>query len=338
MRSVALSVVALGLASAAMAVLPAAGYGDDSLITVYESAVERLRSAYDGLTMTVRVTHYRAAGQEPARQAIEEYSRAGDRIRIVRDIKISDRQSVAAGDRQVRVASPDASFAIRKDEGHPAYTTERIVEFDDSEFSMRLKAKPLYAPFSFLEFTIPRFIKEPSFKLLDVAETKDTETGDPLVKILWECPFDDIRQTGWFALLPEQSWALREYWIQNETAGEPGRALIRCRVDYDGAVRGAPLVSHVRFWQEFHDFASLPANVPVGIPVNIEEYEVLSSSPQGLPKEQFTLEAFGIPNPGSAGSRWVRTILLVNLALVLIGAAVLLWRMSQRSARGERRL
>jgi hypothetical protein len=134
-----------------------------------------------------------------------------------------------------------------------------------------------------------------------------------------QVPFRD----GWVRVEPSRSWLMREFRFDGEWAD--GKAVCRGEFDYAKGPTGQPIVKHSH---------EITERIEAGKVVPLVEYELDYDfhEQEAVPPEEFTLAAFGLPEP-TARRREVPTYWYLTGAgiacLVLAGA--FRWR-SRRAA------
>jgi len=299
----------------------------------YPRAAERLEQFYRTLSMTTVVRETDVEGIPPKRVRNEQYDVQGRLFRFIEDVQITNLNGVEAGDRYVTVANPSGSFQLKRGRGQEKYEVLNLPEYEAVVGETRLSYRPCRAPYSYFEYRIADFIREPEFRLIDVSDYRDEDRS--LLKVDWEFDDPDLRQRGWFLFDPQKSWAFHGHrnYRWKATASEPGKSFNASTIRYEGSIGEFPWIRSFRQWIERHGISD--PQVIVDKPVQIEEYEIVEIRPATLSPNEFELRAFGLPSVAevrpASRSLW---LFVLNGFVVALTGIVVFWR--RRGLHGDR--
>jgi hypothetical protein len=254
--------------------------GDDSLRRRFESeypaAGRKLREFYTNL----RASGTERRGDDSSRW---EFGGNGELMRSV----VTHRD----GSVSVIVASPEKAFTLEKGPGSNRFTVTALGPAPPHEYrelvqTIRKKSLAISSPHAILAESIGEFVSEKSFRCREAREVESD--GIRVIRVEWEnSPAGAVKRRGSFEFLADGSWALRSFDFHfPETKGRDGRLMDIGRhgvLEYQGQRDGMPLVRRMRLWN------SGPAgNSPETV------IEVAELSPGPVPRDRFTLEAFGV--------------------------------------------
>lgn len=292
----------------------------------YPAAFQKLDRVYSHLRIRFIARAIDVQGQEPKRISEMECAREGDLIRVVTHHRKNPQNAVG---KSVAVAHPEMSFRLRRQTADHDYEIRGVEAYEELKEGIRLDCRPLFAPTSYFEEPLDQFLASADVRIVDARE--DSERPGH-VRIDWEMFSETrVKQQGWFLFNADQSWALREYWNRRDMSADSDEvgSFVHGVIEYDGSFEGCPLVKSCRQWVVFH--GERYTKVKRDIPVQIEEFDVVEVRVEPSPVTDFTLAAFGLPNPGEvrpANTFWIWVINVIAMALM---AGMILLRRRSRS-------
>ena len=172
-------------------------------------------------------------------------------------------------------------------------------------------------------YCLPSLIQDPRFTLKNVSLTagKDTDCVKVEFDVTQEEPGRDVIRSGWIALDPAQYWIVRAYELQAKFFN--GTGVITGSYEYDRGESNTPLLRlHVRRQK---------GTFNTGEALDHEYRYECQFVERDVPESEFTLSAFGIPEPPgmTQPTRWY--LWAGVAAFVCLGLAVLLRRMRRSS-------
>lgn len=207
------------------------------------------------------------------------------------------------------------------------------IDLEEAVQMLRRDMVPASAPYCLQDRRIVDLLADPSFRIIDVTEAMGAQ-GESLLKVGWEQARKDervegeLRTFGWFTLLPDASWALKESEFAVGMKDVPFSHALRVVVEYGASTEdGVPLVTSVRTWNE-----SGAARKTIGT----RNYQDVQFTPEEIPDAEFTLEAYGVEDfEAGRGRRFSIAIWLFVTAAALAALGWFLVRTARRMKAGR---
>jgi hypothetical protein len=206
------------------------------------------------------------------------------------DLAMSDFSGQELGGRLITVANPVRSFSFRgARRDSPLVLSSPWQLYSSCLGAIRLDHKIFQAPFSFYESTIKDFLSDREVVRLRMKE--ENRDGRKIVVLEFAEEMEDSRREGTFWLLKDACWALSAYAMKSWGIGNEGKSwgVWKGEVQYSKIAGRIPYISSARFWTGHQKIGQAEPSIQ-----GLEEYAVLSLTEEALPKERFTLSAFGL--------------------------------------------
>ncbi len=186
---------------------------------------------------------------------------------------------------------------------------------------------------------LPTLIHDPDFKITAVKPQEID--GLPVVRFDFDYPKPDKDyprkgarhiKGGWMVIDPEHDWILRDYLVHE---GQPEKYFLRQTFQIREGTNNHPIITH--------DTLQIVANGAKSFPGGKEEWfesigngELETIEQSDVPLEEFTLSAFGLPEPPGVQVGKSRLHLWIALAgIVCLGIAVLIrWQIRRARTAG----
>ncbi len=282
------------LVIAASGGLGVAGHDDSTVdpekfISQYRPALSKLEQFYSqSRCRGVEIVKYSLGGR-----TIEfEFAVNGDRYRLVRALK-EFRRTDEVGITTAVVADPRLSFDLQRVPSRNDFAVQ-WVGISAGEMhkkrveKIRWRAQFAFAAFSVCDVPITELQKWEGFSIQNVVPVQ--RDGHDLLKVSFmsTSPYG-LSYGGWFAVCPHCAWAVHEYEVRQHKPGvdDATKPMVgRGHVEYWPADRDIPLVRRVELnWSRDNQVAQQ-------FECNFTEFRH-----EVVPEEEFTLAAFGIPQP-----------------------------------------
>lgn len=305
-----------------------AGDGQDDLKTSflneYAPAAKRLEEFYTHLQMTVTETTPRSGEGDSGSVVTRRFFANGSLLGVRND-------SVQGAVSGTTVAGPDLTFHVKLPRPDGKYLADEINSQNYKGFVTRIRLGPKlpFAPFCFYEDTILDFLSEDAVTIEGVDDFRDG--NDRRVRVLYRAFYPnvggkDVEFFGWFLFAPEDDWVLLEFQRGGKSPESPH---LHCRVTYGEKSGAIPVPEKVEYWRTEGEEHVVQA-LFVASDVVLEPADA----------KQFTLQAFGIPDALGLGEQRrgvsTLTIVVVNVAIVLIVIGVVLKRWASARIREEK--
>lgn len=192
---------------------------------------------------------------------------------------------------------------------------------------LRNEMMPVGAAYSLPQRRVLDYLKENTFKILDVAEAKD---ADDIArwKVTWEqlVYYDrvgEMRTWGWFVLLVNSAMVIEDYEFAVGSKTEPFSHALRMHVEYGPTPEnGFPSITSCMSWVEAGAQRTKEG---------VERYTKINFESSRIPKNEFLLSAYGIEDfDGNRYGRFTFVIGVFAIAAVLatIGYVFARWSRS----------
>jgi hypothetical protein len=291
----------------------------------YPEASRRLQEFYTNARMQVKEVEQ---GDEQGTEVATEWE-VGGNGESVRCVGGARSGPGVAGDPllSVIVADPQFSFRLKKDPGASQYSVLTMGMAPPKQYKgltemIRLRAAAASAPYCLYELPIRDFAAEKTFSIKGGSERE--EAGRKVIRVDWaNKQSKDVATEGWFDFAPDESWALLGYeytlTAKDEETKEVSKTGRHARLEYEGAQGGFPILRKMETWNSGSAGKS-----------SVTRHELAGFAPGAVPKDEFTLEEFGISVGSAPAPIPVMYYLLAFAAICGIGA-VGLRRLQSRS-------
>lgn len=276
------SLLTLLMATCSVAIAGVGDLGETEFLREYGQAVKRIREVYENVRVSCKQTD--TFGKEENWDYFRnEESTCWTKIES------------ETGASTVLVSDPNASFKLSRNSASASYSVSRIADATAKGTrafvaSVEARTLPIFAPFrAYLEEPIDQFLRKKNCKIKAVSSAG--EAPNRTVRVEWEiAPTKPSGKTrfGHFEFLPDSSWVIKNYSIyfrngyQDKQTGkvyDQGRG---ADLEYQGEHDGVPFIRQVKTWTSAVNRAAGPT------------FEVTKFVAGPVPKEEFTLAAFGI--------------------------------------------
>jgi hypothetical protein len=280
------------------------------------------------LQLSVTGTWYKGANRSPEKNIRSEFKQTdGACLHIFQGIGLKG-EGEAAG------INPSYSFKLKR-RGPDRGWIITALEFpkpsasfsDEQRMHQEKQLQTICDCLKLWNLWLPTLIQDPDFK---VTAIKNQEIdGSPVVRFEFSYPKPDkdypvqgaIRlKGGWMVLDPEHDWILREYLVHT---GQPEKYFIHKTFRIREGSRHHPIITHVTVHTVGKDEPSFE---------RIIEGEWQTVEQSDVPLEEFTLSAFGLPEPPGIQVKRSRLYLWIALAgIVCLSIGALIRRQIRRT-------
>jgi hypothetical protein len=220
-----------------------------------------------------------------------EFAIDGPKHRLVKTLVEYSRDPGLVGKATVRVAHPNLSFQLQRMPSQKDFSIQWAgfvqgdkYEREVSEF--RESQQFICAAYSISGIPLGELFKWRDFAIRDVLKTTSDDKNLFQVNFAAKSPGGSTF-SGWFTVCPDDAWAVQEYEVRTYKEDPNAVGIGRGVVQYGDRFRGVPLVRSAQLsWlvngetREHYDCS----------------FSEMMYGP--VPEKEFTLAAFGIPQPG----------------------------------------
>jgi hypothetical protein len=280
------------------------------------------------LQVSVTANRYKGSNHSPETSIRQEYKQAkGACIHIFQTLS-------PTSEAEVEGINPSYSFNLKRRSPDRGWIitdlefAEQSATFSDEQ--RRHQEKQLQTICDCLKLWnlwLPSLINDPDFNIIAI-KPQEIE-GKPVVRFDFDYPKPDSDypvkgamplKGGWMTLDPEHDWILREYMVH---AGQPEKYFIRKTFQIREGADRHPIITHVTVQivgkgeNAFESFTEV-------------EWQTVEQS--DVPLAEFTLSAFGLPEPPGIQVESSRLYLWIALGgIVCLGiAAVIRWQIRRK--------
>lgn len=242
--------------------------------------------------------------------------------------------------------NPSYSFKLKRPNPHSGWVITQLNVFGQnstlSDEERQLQERLLQDVCDCLRLYnlwLPTLIHDPDFKITAVKPQEID--GIPVVRFDFDYPKSDNDyplkgarhiKGGWMVIDPEHDWILRDYLVHE---GQPEKYFIRQTYQIRQGTNNHPITTHTTLQIVSNGWKSFVGGKEEWFEsIGKGEFETVEQS--DVPLEEFTLSAFGLPEPPGiqvAGSRLHLWIALVGIAC--LGFAVLIrWQIRRTRMAG----
>jgi hypothetical protein len=159
-----------------------------------------------------------------------------------------------------------------------------------------------FASYCWNDETMADFLGSPNNQIVSWEEV--AADNRKLVKLTYRYRYEKLDYGGWFLFSPSNSWALLEH------GREKDDYKMHLAVSYENLEEDVPRLKEVKNYLKDSSGAFE------------ETWQILEITRGAIPKDEFTLGAYGLPDPWRPRTSPLWTVIWVTLALAAAGVAV----------------
>jgi hypothetical protein len=270
----------------------AAALADEALLnrflTEYPAAARRAKNCYQGLSVKLRESNAYQGNPTPDLVYEHEFRTARRKALLITRAVVRTKDMDEWPVSTALVAHPRLSFAVEQRKDQADWSIKEVGEFLEVERGMGVEAPGVAAPYAINGGEIAGMVRDQRFSATG-AEWVEHE-GQRMARISYQW---DQTSVGWLLLHPDEDWIMYGYLLHGVKG--PEGAYQHATITYQPSGERLPWLKQARYWIE------VKRRVDDKLAVELAHdniFDVVEIARQDVPEHEFTLAAFGLPEPG----------------------------------------
>jgi hypothetical protein len=290
----------------------------------YPAAAVHAKRFYQGLSVRLRERTMYKGNPEPDMVFEHVYKTANGRASLQTNAlkRLPEMEGLPSS--KAIVAHPRLSFSVRKEQDSDEWVLNDVREYLQASGFLGLDAPGVVAPYVINSVEITDLFRDKDFMVTGAEWVIHADKRMARINFDWD------QSRGWLLLSPDESWIMYGFLRGSKDESQAQTAYQHAEITYQPSGEPLPWLKQARYWVEVKNHVEDRVEIELAYD---NTFDVVEIERQDVPEHEFTLAAFGLPEPGETPHHRRRLVITTVVVAVFLTAFCVFWLTRKRQPR-----